>query len=472
MNGCLAVPKLFGGGMARLAWRATQGNTAPKGGAILNKPKQNRTVTFMEWLGLNPAPDFTKARFFGILVSVVVAIFFMVALPFAMFATWAVMFGTVRDVLTNEAVGPNLGAGALIATVLGAPFLIWSTVIKQRTLTLSQTALFNDKVNAALQGLYARRQITRVVGEDAATVLTEWEDDIVQRNGAIDRLEGLANERPSEVPRIANMLSVYVRELSRGTAKNYPDGADASPKELRKWAQGLKPFRTDVEKAAQTLGRLRDIMGADLDAITIDLRGANLQGFDLNNLCFDIAKLQRARMEGADLIAARMEGAELFGARMAGAYLVKAQLAGTDLGFARMEGAYLFKAQMAGADLTEARLAGADLRFARMEGAYLREARMEGANLSMARMDAATDLTDADISQAAVWDVDYAEVRISADQINSMFGDASVILPNGVIPSHPDWPAHWPKTVLDDYAFQTEWRKWRDNPAQYTPPDP
>ena len=376
----------------------------------------------MEWLGLNPAPDFTKARFFGILVSVVVAIFFMVALPFAMFATWAVMFGTVRDVLTNEAVGPNLGAGALIAAVLGAPFLIWSTVIKQRTLTLSQTALFNDKVNAALQGLYARRQITRVVGEDAATVLTEWEDDIVQRNGAIDRLEGLANERPSEVPRIANMLSVYVRELSRGRAKNYPDGADASPDDLSNWAHSLQPFRTDVEKAAQTLGRLRDIMGADLDAITIDLRGANLQGFDLNNLCFDIAKLQRARMEGADL--------------------------------------------------TEARLAGADLRFARMEGAYLREARLEGANLSMAQMDAATDLTDADISQAAFCSVDCSEVGISADQIKSLFGDASVTLPNGVTPSHPDWPQHWPKMDLDLNDFDAEWRKWRDNPAQYTPPDP
>jgi hypothetical protein len=88
-------------------------------------------------------------------------------------------------------------------------------VIKQKTLALSETALFNDKVNAALQGLNSRRQITRVItagGEEK--ILTEWEDDIVQRNGAIDRLEGLANERPSEVPRIASMLSVYVRELS------------------------------------------------------------------------------------------------------------------------------------------------------------------------------------------------------------------------------------------------------------------
>ena len=161
----------------------------------------------------------------------------------------------------------------------------------------------------------------------------------MQRNGAIDRLEGLAKERPSEVPRIANMLSVYVRELSRGTAQSHPrqDYAELvdpisseegiskkaalaqlgvtedafSIESLRSWAKGLKPFRTDVEKAAQTLGRLLDVAGADVAATTIDLRGANLQGFDLNSLCFAKAKLQGARVEGANLNYAHMEGADL-----------------------------------------------------------------------------------------------------------------------------------------------------------------
>ena len=35
-----------------------------------------------------------------------------------------------------------------------------------------------------------------------------------------------------------------------------------------------------MENAAQTLGRLRAIAGVDADAVTIDLRAANLQGID------------------------------------------------------------------------------------------------------------------------------------------------------------------------------------------------
>jgi len=46
-------------------------------------------------------------------------------------------------------------------------------------------------------------------------VLNECADDLVTRNAAIDRLEGLPEERPEAVRRIARMLSVCVRESSR-----------------------------------------------------------------------------------------------------------------------------------------------------------------------------------------------------------------------------------------------------------------
>ena len=54
------------------------------------------------------------------------------------------------------------------------------------------------------------------------------------------------------------------------------------------------------------------------------------------------------------------------------------------------------------------------------------------------------------------------------EQVNSAFGDASVILPEGI-----DLPAHWPDWELPshgDNAFDTQWRKWRDNPEGYVPP--
>ena len=128
-------------------------------------------------------------------------------------------------------------------------------------------------------------------------------------------------------------------------------------------------------------------------------------------------------------------------------------------------------ARMEGAVLYEVLIEGADLRWARMEGACLYEARMEGAYLYEARMDNRTMLTAARVSLAAVSTVDYSEVPISLIQVKSMFGDSSVTLPNGITPTHPDWPEHWPKFDLES-QFWDEWQKWKANPYTYTPPDP
>ena len=138
-----------------------------------------------------------------------------------------------------------------------------------------------------------------------------------------------------------------------------------------------------------------------------------------------------------------------------------------NLGLARMEGADLWQARMEGANLWQARMEGAYLGQARMEGASLWHARMEGAYLWQARMDAANSLDGANLSEAAVRELDLSSVPIAPDQVASMFGDGSVILPPGMTR-----PAHWPKQGLSARGFTTEYRKWRADPAAYTPPPP
>ena len=54
---------------------------------------------------------------------------------------------------------------------------------------------------------------------------------------------------------------------------------------------------------------------------------------------------------------------------------------------------------------------------------------------------------------------------ISQQQIDAAFGDGTVILPAPLTR-----PAHWPPQKLDYRSFFSEWRKWRANPAAYTPP--
>ena len=108
-----------------------------------------------------------------------------------------------------------------------------------------------------------------------------------------------------------------------------------------------------------------------------------------------------------------------------------------------------------------------NLNRARMEWANLRAARMVRAILFEARMGSTTDLTNAVLHGARVWSVDFSDVPLSLVQIDQMFGDGTVTLPEGVTR-----PAHWPDWKLDSRDFITEWRKWQADPENYTPPKP
>ncbi len=300
------------------------------------------------------------------------------------------------------------GLTTVLGAVIALPFTIIRLRLTQRQTDTATEALFNDKMTVANTDLYARRQ-TRDGG---------WEDDVPRRNSAIDRLEGLVSERPNQAPRVARLLSVYVRELSgpdEVPAKRhayldahdlmYPQDdsppmtedevyahLDVTPDAisldaLEHWARGLTA-RSDIENAVQTLGRLRGKDGVVADDITIDLRGANLQGIDVESGNFDKARLSGAQLQGADLSGAQLQGADLI----------------------------------------------------------------------RAEFDAATSLSAAALRGAALKDVDFSTVPHSKDQIRDMFGDASITLPNGVTPEHDDWPPHWAREEFDFEDFFTQWR--------------
>jgi uncharacterized protein YjbI with pentapeptide repeats len=293
-------------------------------------------------------------------------------------------------------------------------------------------------------------------------------------------------------------ISLAVQVLGRRTAEQrrveaaWPDppGArtvwpfDAPCPELREGTEDAPLTVAEIAAFEEKLWTWRKTL-LRYSGYRLDLRGANLQAADLSakrpdasDAVFSGARLDGARMEGAglrmalmegvDLGGARIKGADLGGARIQGADLFRARLEGANLLKARMEGAKLILARMEGADLGGARMEGTDLLMTRMEAAKLRRARMEGTNLWMARMDSATSLDTALLRGAALRDLNCSGVRFSQAQVDETFGDASVILPEGVIR-----PAHWPDWELPsmgEHAFDTEWRMWRDDPDGYTPP--
>ena len=197
---------------------------------------------------------------------------------------------------------------------------------------------------------------------------------------------------------------------------------DISLAALRTWAYTLKP-RSDMENAAQTLGRLRAIAGVDADAVTIDLRAANLQGID-----FEGGNFNRARLEGA-------------------------QFQGAKLWQAQMQGADLCHAQMQGAQLLDAQMQRVNLRYAQMQGADLSHSQLQGAEICFAKFDAEFSGYNSDFTGAAIWHTDLSPLRMSSEQLNTAFGDGSVTLPD-----HIDWPAHWPRETLGVMDFNKQWR--------------
>ena len=107
-------------------------------------------TTFLSWLGVSDPPNWNAARSFGPVLSILYAF----ALLLGICATLSILFRAAFD---NE--DTTLGAGALAAAVLGSPFIIWSTVLKHRTVMFQKEGHITDRINTATEQLGAEKTI-------------------------------------------------------------------------------------------------------------------------------------------------------------------------------------------------------------------------------------------------------------------------------------------------------------------------
>ncbi|MFP4569600.1 pentapeptide repeat-containing protein [Rhodosalinus sp.] len=369
------------------------------------------------------------------------------------------LFTLIWVTLTQGVIAPDAGADLwefrfrlaqmlALTTVLGAvvalPITLTRLRLSREQAETAKEALFNQKVTEAAADLYAQRQVT--LRPITGGPVNGWEDDIVRRNAAIDRLEGLVRERPGEAERVARLLSTYVRELSREhPPKPVPETEDVDS--IKAWAGGLRPARSDMQNAAQVLGRLARVNDSDAVRHAIDLRGANLQGFDLQACFFPRALFAEAQMQGAMFMRADLQGALIMRADVRGASFFDANLRNAVFSVADLRGAVLAKAQLRGAWLIGAQLQGAELADAQLQGADLRET----------AMDSTTDLTSAALKGAAIGFIDDVTTTRLQPHWHEIFADGSVSLPGG------ERPAHWPSEVLDWHDFRDAWRAWQQS---------
>lgn len=384
------------------------------------------------------------ARHWLALLYALAGLFFLAALV----AAGTVLFDTVRGVLSPPATGPsspNLGAGALIAAILGAPFIIWGTVLKYQTVRFQKEGHITERISQAVEHLGAEKTVERrgrtlfyTLGEEKLSAFEyddqpylypagateikqrEWgqikrtEPNIEVRLGGLLSLERIAQDsvaydRGRDHVRIMEILCAYIRHNAPASEAETPPGDDpeglpkgataeaaaahaqaweARREELQDWAWDLPPPRADIQMALDILGR-RGTAHCAYEAGWH--HGAVAQA------TWPFAKPAPPWPKGGDAKAQAQWQSDLeawqeslksySGYRLD---LCETNLQGADLGKALLAGARLEDAQMQGANLGGAQMQGADLRGAQMQGADLGAAQMQGAGLGQARIQGAS----------------------------------------------------------------------------------
>src|SRR6056297_1577024 len=195
----------------------------------------------VDWLTLKRRLDFGKARWLGPFFAVVATLLVVLAVAAAFTLLGRALFGGLLDVP-----GSSLGVGGVTVALIGAPFVIWRSIVAQKQADIAEQGQITDRINKAVAGLGAEKEVKRqrrrktsgklAFGKDAngkidlsKPVMEEVTlPNLEVRIGAIFALRRIAKDSCEDRRDILDMLCAYVRE-------NAPaDGAKKSPHEVYK----------------------------------------------------------------------------------------------------------------------------------------------------------------------------------------------------------------------------------------------
>jgi hypothetical protein len=284
-----------------------------------------KTPDLLDWLSIRKPPDWARARWVGAGVSVFLFLLFTLAIA----ALFLELFRTVRQGMSPAGTGPNLGTGALIAAVLGAPFVIWATWLKHRTVTFQKEGHITDRINKAVEMLGAEKIVKEYSFDPQGnTVQVErTTPNIEVRIGAILSLERIAQDSTAydhgrDHVRVMEILCAYVRE-NAPVKINLKE--DASFKD--------KTPRTDIQVAMDVIKR-RTPSQLQIESkvrYRLDLRRVDLDGADLSKGNLSAAQMWESRFEAADFFETDLTGTQFIGANLNYATFLNSRMRGTIL---------------------------------------------------------------------------------------------------------------------------------------------
>lgn len=146
----------------------------------MTKPTK-RATSLTDWLGVTATPNWNVARPLGPLLSVTILILFILAVV----AAGTLLFRTIF----SQSETP-LSTGALIAALLGAPFLIWGTVLKHQSVMFQKEGHMTDRINKAVEQLGMEKTVERI-----GRPVTIWTGDCERVSYPFESLE-ISNDKP------------------------------------------------------------------------------------------------------------------------------------------------------------------------------------------------------------------------------------------------------------------------------------
>ncbi|MGH0004249.1 pentapeptide repeat-containing protein [Pseudovibrio ascidiaceicola] len=319
---------------------------------------KNEKPTFWDWVHLNRDVDFTRARWLGGFVGVILFAAASAIVLICLISLWHLLnallgFGAFGTDSTGSAIR---NIGLVIAAAFSAPFLVWRSIVAQKNSDTAVQSQITDRINKAVEGLGAEKIIKKIIkvpqyqkeGEEWVRdqdgnpkpvlnpdgevtidleVLESSAPNLEVRIGAIYALERIAQDSLRDHLQIMEILCAYVRENAPAV------GLDPTEPPLKK----IGP-RTDIQVAVNVLGRRsrEQLHAEEKSKFRLDLRSADLSGVDFRNLNFRAARFHNCRLEAALFGGCQLTGTQFYGALLNFAEFSRAELRGTRFDFAVM----------------------------------------------------------------------------------------------------------------------------------------
>lgn len=305
------------------------------------------------------------------------------------------------DLLGNDTQRASDAAKSVLpiaAAVIGAALIIWRLVILNRQTQISEaktqidretyyTSIFAKSVE--LMGLIRESRSIRADGKEIARSVP----NIETRLGALYSLERLLTESIRDQRAIIETLCAYIRENS---SLEIPEDEAERQSFFRGDLPPRPTHRADVQAALTIIGRRPEAirLRARSEGWRLDLRNANLVGYDFSGLNYDNARFDNSFLNGAN---------------MSGAHFADCEFKGTFLQATKMESAIFHSACFDDCDVKRAEIEATDFSYATLIDTDLRDASVTNFNIKGANLDRAFGST-----------LDYTLERLKNNQVMAL----------------------------------------------------